>query len=84
MKVTLKLFATLVKHLPPECQRTNLLELETREGTSLLDLLHRFHLPLELCAMVLVDGVFIPREELPSRLLAEGEVVAIWPPVGGG
>jgi sulfur carrier protein ThiS len=84
MRITLKLFANLVKHLPPESLRTSQLDLEAREGTTLLELIRRFQVPLELCAMVLVNGVFIPQEDLASRLLEEGDVVAIWPPVGGG
>ena len=41
-------------------------------------------LPLELVHLVLVNGVFVPRAERASRVLHEGDVLAIWPPIAGG
>jgi molybdopterin converting factor small subunit len=37
-----------------------------------------------LCAIVLVDGAWVGRAERGARVLSEGEVLAIWPPVAGG
>ena len=42
------------------------------------------NLPLKLCHLVLIDGVFIPPAERAKRALAEGETLAIWPPIAGG
>jgi sulfur carrier protein ThiS len=84
MKVTLKLFATLTRFLPAQARASSRVELELAAGGTALDLIRQQGLPLDQCTMVLVDGVFLAREELAKRALAEGEVVAIWPPVGGG
>ena len=84
MIVTLKLFATLAAHLPPEARKDHQAQVEAAAGCSVLDLIERFRVPPELCTLVLVNGHFIRREDLPGRILEPGDVLAIWPPVGGG
>jgi len=42
------------------------------------------HLPPALCTLVILNGVFVRVADRPTRLLAEGDVPAIWPPVAGG
>lgn len=82
MKVTFKLFATLMVHLPPEANRHEL-PLEVDDTTSAYDLIDRFKIPRELAHLVLVNGVYLqPNErELP---LKENDVLAVFPPVAGG
>ena len=84
MRVSLKLFASLAVHLPPEARPRLRAELEVAEGLTVADLIRAQGLPEGQCAIVLVDGVWVARADRPSRRLAEGEVVAIWPPVAGG
>jgi sulfur carrier protein ThiS len=84
MKATLKLFATLTAHLPPEARRAGAAELELAPGTTVGALIGQRGLPRQLCTMVLVNGAFVPTAKLDSRILEEGDVLAIWPPVGGG
>jgi len=84
MKATLKLFATLLKYLPPEARRSSALALELEPGTSVLAVIQRQGLPPEQCTMVLVNGVFHGPGQWEGRILEEGDVLAIWPPVGGG
>jgi thiamine biosynthesis protein ThiS len=84
MKAVLKLFASLSKFLPPEAQRTNCLELELEPGTTVQGLIERYRLPPDLCALVLVNGDFVPLDDRAARFLNEGDVLAIWPPVAGG
>jgi sulfur carrier protein ThiS len=84
MKVQLKLFATLTAHLPPESRRAGLAELELAPGTTVGGLIGQRGLPRQLCTLVLVNGVFVAPKDLDGRVLAEGDVLAIWPPVGGG
>ena len=84
MKVTLKLYATLTDYLPAEARRTNSLALELDAGTSVARCIEDLNLPLKLCHLVLIDGVFIPPAERPTRALIEGETLAIWPPIAGG
>ena len=88
MKVTFKLYAMLADHLPAQYEgrsrEGNALELEVPEGTTVRQLVERFKLPPRLVHLVLIDGRFIAKEERDARALAEGETLAIWPPVAGG
>ena len=82
MKVTFKLFATLMEHLPPEANGHEL-PLEVDDNTSAYDLIDRYNVPRELAHLVLVNGVYLQPEEreLP---LKENDVLAVFPPVAGG
>ena len=83
MKITFKLFASLSDYLPPERQG-NILPIEVPEGTSIMDIVNRFQLPVKLVHLVLVNGKYIKAEERDSYVLKEDDVLAIWPPVAGG
>ena len=84
MKVTLKLFAALSDYLPDEARRTNAMELELADGTTIAQVIERQNLPLKQCHLVLIDGIYIAPAERVVRSLAEGETLAIWPPIAGG
>jgi sulfur carrier protein ThiS len=84
MKVTVKLFASLAVHLPAEARSLHRIELEVEPGTTVLDLIQRQGVPPGQCAIVLVDGTWVAPAARGARELAEGEVLAIWPPVAGG
>ncbi|MBE0621015.1 MAG: MoaD/ThiS family protein [Burkholderiales bacterium] len=84
MKVTLKLYATLSDHLPDDARKSNAFELELDEGTTPAQVIEKHNLPLKLCHLVLIDGVFVPPGERAKRSLADGETLAIWPPIAGG
>lgn len=84
MKITLKLFASLSAHLPAEARSSHRLALEVEAGTTVADLIQRQGIPPGQCAIVLVDGAWVALADRPLRVLAEGEVLAIWPPVAGG
>jgi len=84
MKVTLKLYGTLSDHLPDGARKTNALELNLDPGTTPAKVIESQNLPLKLCHLVLIDGVFIPPAERSRRTLNEGETLAIWPPIAGG
>jgi sulfur carrier protein ThiS len=84
MRITLKLFASLSDYLPPEAHATSSLSLEVPAGTTVAEVIASRHLPERSVHLVLVDGVFIPPGQRPARILAEGEELAIWPPVAGG
>jgi sulfur carrier protein ThiS len=84
MKITLKLFASLADHLPPEARTNHTIDLDVDPGTTVMDVVLRQGIPEALCAIVLIDGVWVPRPDRARRALADGQVLAIWPPVAGG
>ncbi len=84
MKVTLKLFATLQDYLPIEARKRNAMELDLAPGTTITDVIEHQKLPAKLCHLVLIDGIFVPPAVRAQRPLAEGETLAIWPPIAGG
>jgi sulfur carrier protein ThiS len=84
MRVTFKLFATLGAHLPPDARRLGQASVDAPPGTTVLDLVERFRVPPGQCTLVLVNGAFVRPGEMGARVLQEGDVLAIWPPVGGG
>jgi sulfur carrier protein ThiS len=83
MKIAFKLFASLTDHLPPE-RDGNRLVLDVPEGTTVADMIARYHVPEKSAHLVLINGVFVPPAERMSRRLAEGDELAIWPPIAGG
>ena len=38
----------------------------------------------KLVHLVLVNGVYVPPEQRAERVLKDGDVLAIWPPIAGG
>lgn len=88
MKITFKLFAMLADHLPEQVdgrsRQGNQIELDVPEGTTVQQLVERFKLPGALVHLVLIDGRYIDKGARASRVLVDGEVLAIWPPIAGG
>lgn len=88
MKITFKLFAMLADHLPNEVdgarREGNQIQLQVPEGITVQQMIERFNLPAKLVHLVLVDGRYIEPEQRASRVLQEGEALAIWPPIAGG
>lgn len=83
MKVTFKLFATLSDYLPAE-RKHNTVELEVVPQTTVGELVERFQLPPKLVHLVLLNGVYVEPADRTGRVLHDGDVIAIWPPVAGG
>ncbi len=83
MKVTLKLYASLGAFLPPDAKR-NAIDLDVEAGATVGDVLAAHQVPRETCHLILVNGAFAPPASADSRELAEGDTLAVWPPVAGG
>jgi sulfur-carrier protein len=84
MTITLRLFASLATHLPAEARLNHRVDLDVDPGTTVLDVIRRHGIPEALCAIVLIDGHWVARPDRATRALAEGQVLAIWPPIAGG
>lgn len=83
MKITMKLYASLGVHLPPNADRNESV-IDVKDGTSIIEVLDHYNVPRESCHLVLLNGVFqAPFERSESRL-KDGDHLAVWPPVAGG
>lgn len=79
MNLSLKLFATLRRHLP-EGSVGNRCQVEVSKGTRVSDLLARFGVPEQESLVILVNG----RDAPADCVLHEGDVVAVFPAMAGG
>ncbi len=88
MRITFKAFATLGEYLPREhaghVRSGNELPMDVAEGTTLQAVIERFPMPRALVHLVLVNGEYVLPSERATRVLREGDAVAIWPPIAGG
>jgi molybdopterin converting factor small subunit len=84
VKIQVRLFAGLRDRFPRE-QRGRA-DVEMLPGSTLTDLIEQLAIPPKQAQMVLVNGVQVSRAASSRDLheLAEGDVVAIFPPVAGG
>jgi molybdopterin converting factor small subunit len=74
MKVTVKLFATLREY------GDNQKVMDFPEGTSVLDVVKQLELPKDDVAIIMING----RHAKLETELKEEDVLALFPPVGGG
>jgi sulfur carrier protein ThiS len=88
MLIQAKLFATLIRIVPEEIREQypqsvragSPLAIELAEGSTLADLVDYLGLPQEKVRVIFVNGRVRPRD----HVLAAGDEVGIFPPVGGG
>lgn len=74
MLITVKLFATLREYNEKE------FEYEVSEGTTIKDVVQLLDLPMDDIAIMMVNG----RGKDMAYVLVAGDVLALFPPVGGG
>jgi molybdopterin synthase sulfur carrier subunit len=74
MKITIKLFASL-RDFGPDIQ-----EKSVPASTTVASVVDTLSLPEEIPLLTIVNGVHTS----PQAVLKEGDVLALFPPVGGG
>ena len=79
MKVTAKLFATLRDHAPPEANGSTFVQ-SAAEGATVGDLLDLWAIPENVVLILFVNSVHAERD----RVLHDGDVLAVFPPIAGG
>lgn len=84
MKIILKLFASLTDYLPSEARYTNVIALDLPEATTVGAVIDQQRLPEKLVHLVLVNGHYVAPADRDAKVLAEGDTLAIWPPIAGG
>ncbi len=80
---TVKLYASLAKYLPSRSER-NAIRVSLPADATISSVLGELNLPPASCHLVLVNGTFIPPSRRADHPLADGDVLAAWPPVAGG
>ena len=83
VRIEFKLFASLSEYLPAGA-RGHSVSLEVPDGTTIYELMDRFHVPRDQAHLVIRNGVFVPPSERETYTLQEGDALALWPPVAGG
>ena len=79
MRVHVKLFATL-RHFAPSAAIGLPFEVDLADGATVADLIHHLNLPAEEVKIVYVNARARPED----WLLASGDEIGIFPPIGGG
>ena len=79
MRVTVKLFATLVR-FKDGSRAGRPFDVELPEGSIVQDLIDSLKIPVEETHVVFINNII---EERGSKL-KDGDVVGMFPPVGGG
>lgn len=74
MKITVKLFATLREN------REKIIQLDVEKETKPYDIAQILNIPLQEIAILMING----RSADMDRKLADNDVLAFFPPVGGG
>ncbi len=82
--VTLKLYASLTQYLPERFRRSHAMPMEVEASASIESLIAPLGMPAGLVKLVVLNGVFVPPSQRPTKRFVEGDVLAIWPPVAGG
>ena len=83
MKIKLRLYATLQKYLPPGSVGSET-DMELPEAATIPDALGVLALPMTLPHIIFINGRHVLRPELLTRQLQDGDILAVFPAIGGG
>jgi len=84
IRMTLKLYASLTQYLPEACRKNHAMPIEVDSKATIESVVAPLGMPPALIKLVVLNGVFVPPGERATRHFADGDVLAIWPPVAGG
>ena len=82
-QVTVKLYASLMDYLPAGAKQ-NRVQVPLNHRTTIGETLDALNVPREQCHLVLHNGHFVPPAARASHSIADGDTIAVWPPVAGG
>jgi len=83
MKVTVKLYALLVKYLPGNAVDQTV-EVEVPDGVSPHAVLAKFNVPPSECHLLLINGCFVTPGQRDNFAMKDNDALAVWPPIAGG
>lgn len=83
MRITFKTAGILAKFLPAGTKGLAA-PLDVADGATPIDVMTQLGLPMADRYLVALNGAIVPTAERPNRRLAEGDELAIMPPLKGG
>lgn len=84
MNIEVRTFINFKSYLPPDAKDGKAV-LAIKDGSTFSDLLNVLGIPIEEPRIVVLNGVSQGTSpEVNTRVLNEGDIVAIFPPIGGG
>jgi len=83
-KVTVKLFAGLMKYLPVNDTKSHGFDYEISTDTTVGFLIDDLKLPRTTIHIVLLNGVYLDEDSREVTQLQDGDIVGFWPAVAGG
>src|SRR5271166_4439584 len=84
IRVTLKLYASLTPYLPEAFRKGHAMPMVVDAEATIASIVAPLGMPPALVKLVVLNGVFVPPSERAVKKFADGDVLAIWPPVAGG
>lgn len=82
-EVTVKLFASLAK-VAPENIGGEIKKYPLDAGDTIPDIVKKANLGHRNLHLVILNGTYVDKDKRATTLLADGDVLAFWPPVVGG
>jgi sulfur carrier protein ThiS len=84
VRMTLKLYASLTQYLPEAFRKNHAMPLDVDASATIGSIIAPLGMPPALVKLVVLNGVFVPPGERAVTRFANGDVLAIWPPIAGG
>ncbi|OUR84253.1 hypothetical protein A9Q82_00430 [Cycloclasticus sp. 46_120_T64] len=83
-KITVKLFASLMRYLPVNNTKSHGFDHAIHADTTVGQVIDALQLPREGLHIVLLNGVYLEPELRESTPLNDADVLSFWPAVAGG